>query len=449
MKKLSATKKVFAIVGALIVLISAVGCGGGKGGNTNKNNPTSAVLPKLNITGEKVKFLTWDDAAALSKPDSYWYKVNEIMKKEYGCELEFVYANYADIATKLVTSVLSNQAPDLVKVRGEDFPNHIHKDIIDSPDDMIDWDSALWKDVKEINKSGMYKGKHYLITFEKYCGGVVFYNKEMFDANGLETPWELYKKKQWTWSKMEELAQVLTQDTDRDGIIDIYGFQAHPIRMIPTCGQDFVTLDENGKYVSNIRNANLRKLMDFVYNTGMVGTDCRELSLNGENAFKNDRLAMFWDEYWRIGSFADDYKSGKVEFAPSPKMDGADKYYVQFGGDCAFIAKNAPNKGGAVAYLCAQRFLRTDPECVAKSRKEQMENYGFGEEEMARIDELENGDFEFVTSRSAGVGEWGNVAVWELYNEIGVYENPWNTVLEKYEPILKAEIQTANAMSEE
>ena len=52
--------------------------------------------------------------------------VNEIMKKEYGCELEFVYANYADIATKLVTSVLSNQAPDLVKVRLDDGKGTVH-----------------------------------------------------------------------------------------------------------------------------------------------------------------------------------------------------------------------------------------------------------------------------------------------------------------------------------
>ena len=149
----------------------------------------------MDIKNDKVKYLTWDDASELTNPSSAFYEINELMKEKYGCELEFVYSNYADLATKLVTGVLSNNAPDLVKFKLQDFPNNIYKDLVQDMDDLIDWDSDLWKDLKSINDSYVVGGKHYAIVTDSYAGGVVFYNKEMFEENGVETPLELYNRK--------------------------------------------------------------------------------------------------------------------------------------------------------------------------------------------------------------------------------------------------------------
>lgn len=41
---------------------------------------------------------------------------------------------------------------------------------------------------------------------------VVYYNEDMFEAAGLPTPGELYKKGEWTLDKMLEVAQALTKD---------------------------------------------------------------------------------------------------------------------------------------------------------------------------------------------------------------------------------------------
>ncbi|UFT98687.1 sugar ABC transporter substrate-binding protein [Radiobacillus kanasensis] len=41
---------------------------------------------------------------------------------------------------------------------------------------------------------------------------IVFYNKELFEKHGLETPVELEKKGEWTWETFEEAAKVIAQD---------------------------------------------------------------------------------------------------------------------------------------------------------------------------------------------------------------------------------------------
>ncbi|GIK65720.1 MAG: ABC transporter substrate-binding protein [Chloroflexota bacterium] len=48
---------------------------------------------------------------------------------------------------------------------------------------------------------------------------IVYYNKALFDAAGLE-----YPTSDWTWDTFTELAKALTLDTDGDGEVDQWGF---------------------------------------------------------------------------------------------------------------------------------------------------------------------------------------------------------------------------------
>jgi multiple sugar transport system substrate-binding protein len=48
---------------------------------------------------------------------------------------------------------------------------------------------------------------------------VTYYNKDLFDAAGLE-----YPQPGWTWDDFMEMGTALTQDTDGDGTIDQWGF---------------------------------------------------------------------------------------------------------------------------------------------------------------------------------------------------------------------------------
>ncbi len=439
-----------AVMMSALILVILSGCGP-KGGNPSSVSgggetvSGTTLLPKLNITDKKVEFLTWDDKSELTNPDTGFYEVNELMKRYYGCELEFKYVTYADLATKLATSKLSGQSPDIVKFKAQDFPNNITKDLVQSFDEFIDLNSDLWKDVREVNDSYMVDGKHYNLITKRNNNGVVFYHTDLFEDNGVDTPLELYRQGKWTWSKLEEIAKQLTMDTDRDGIVDIYGWEGHPLYFYPTANLDFVTLADSGTYANNMRSPVLAKAMDFISKTGMSGSNCRALSLDGATRFSKKQTAIFWDENWRISTYADQIKSGEIGIAPTPKMDDADRYYVAGGFESSWIAKGASNPEGAVAYSNILRFMEVDTDTAARLRKKTQDRYGFTEEQMQLLDELQGDAFTQVIPKMLGVGEWGNTYMWEMWNELAVYETPWNTVLEKYYPILDNEIEAANS----
>jgi multiple sugar transport system substrate-binding protein len=71
---------------------------------------------------------------------------------------------------------------------------------------------------------------------------VMFYNKDLFDAAGLE-----YPTADWTWDDFITNAEALTLDTDADGSTDQWGFIAHdwppPHMFIWQAGGDMISED--------------------------------------------------------------------------------------------------------------------------------------------------------------------------------------------------------------
>ncbi|MBT9138837.1 MAG: hypothetical protein DDT31_01414 [Syntrophomonadaceae bacterium] len=56
--------------------------------------------------------------------------------------------------------------------------------------------------------------------------GVLFFNKTMFEREGLPNLYELVENRQWNWDKMIEIAKQATKDLDGDGVIDQWGIGA-------------------------------------------------------------------------------------------------------------------------------------------------------------------------------------------------------------------------------
>ena len=435
-------KQVAAFMCAAAIVIGTAGCGGS--GKSKKVNKTGGgELPSLDITGEEVVWLTWNDKSEPENENSWFYQLNEKLKSTYGCSLTFKRTTYSELPTKLATLVMSDQSPDLVQWRFEDNPNYIYRGLVQSYDSYLDLDSDLWKDVKGINDSYAVGGSHYAMVTSAYNNGVIFYNKTMFNDNAVETPWELYKNGQWTWSKMCDIAKQLTQDTDRDGVTDIYGMQIHPLYFFNTCGKDLVTVGDDGLYVNNLRDSVLASAMSSFMSMGSSGSGCRSDDLDGIAEFADNKLAMLWGERYLISSYAEQYKKGTVGIAPTPKMDGADKYYVYGSLDGYWIAKGAKNPGGAAAVAAVDRYLATDETRLENSRNKMKENYGWEDDDFKAYDELQSEDFTVVITDSKGIGEWGKYQ-WEMWNEVGVYGTSWSSVTEKYYPVLQAEIETAN-----
>ena len=120
------------------------------------------------------------------------------------------------------------------------------------------------------------------------------YNKQMLDEAGLEDPNALYEKGEWTWDKWREYMLALTQDTDGDGVTDVYGYGAAWTVLFTNL------LMSNGTGVAigpteSFSSPEVAEVLDFIYNI------CRDESGKNTSPFY---LRMYQMSYWHLRNTA-------------------------------------------------------------------------------------------------------------------------------------------------
>ena len=444
------------LVAGLLAAVLVTGCNGGESGskapgesgapNTSSSNSAEGVkLPELNITGDTVRYLCWGDKKELSEPTTWAYRINELMKEKYGCSLDYVRTTYEELPSKAAQMVLSGDSPDLIFFKQQDNPNFILNEIVQPVDDYINFEDPFWKDLKPLMDEYAYNGKHYLPVLDVINNGYIYYYKGMFEDAGLQTPLELYRAGDWTWSKFRELAKELTVDKGNDGTIDVYGCTVSALYYYMSCGEDFVKFADDGTITNNMKSPTIAKAMNLLFDMGSTKDGSRNQQANDLELFQNGQVAMMWNEAWVTSALGPKFKDGSVEFAPSPKMDGAEKYFAPGRVSCVWLAKGAANPGGAIAFSVVQRYSDIDPATKSAFRKAEQEQTGFTDEVYALMDEMNSDKFTILPSQMEGVGNWGNDEMFSMFNQLAQWDQPWSTVVETYYPVLQAQIDAMNA----
>jgi hypothetical protein len=133
---------------------------------------------------------------------------------------------------------------------------------------------------------------------------VLGFNKQMLDANNLESPVDLWARNEWTWDKFIEYCIALTQDTTGDGQINQWGY----------CGYFQETFTEllmsNGTYVAKDGAENLSskevgevlQLMFDMYNVHNVAypydLDTSAASSSMRNQYREGNIGFFPITQW-------------------------------------------------------------------------------------------------------------------------------------------------------
>jgi multiple sugar transport system substrate-binding protein len=125
-----------------------------------------------------------------------------------------------DYYAVLLSSLESDQPPDLLQIGDDAVPNFVsHEAIIPLDKCIKDNNLNLTGYLPGLLDPGKESGEQYLLP-KDYSPIGVFYNKKLFDQAGLD-----YPKENWTWEELLATAQKLTQDLDGDGTPDIWGIQ--------------------------------------------------------------------------------------------------------------------------------------------------------------------------------------------------------------------------------
>jgi len=177
------------------------------------------------------------------------------------------------------------------------------------------------------------------------------FNKDIFEREGLPSPYELYENNEWTWDVVEDLAKRATRDTDGDGTIDQWGFSfINPQYMIFANGGTITKFDETGRMIFSMDDEAtieaLRRLNQWQNVDGLTVGDYQMTE------FKQGRVAMAWMPFWQINPKEYEFAHGVLPPPRGPHMDEC--AFPSGVADAFFIPANAANP---LALIALDNFL--------------------------------------------------------------------------------------------
>lgn len=173
----------------------------------------------------------------------------------------------------------------------------------------------------------------------------IVFNKDLMAAEGLDDPYELLARGEWTFEKVTELARKATRDTDGDGIVDQWGLSdIDPKNLVYAYGGAVTRRDENGKVYWSLDEpegiAGLRQWVDW--------RKVDQIADKGENEFSAGQIAMAFLPFYYLGNHISwPFTHGIMPFPKSPYTDGP--VFLPGAADAWFVPANAEYPLGLIA----------------------------------------------------------------------------------------------------
>jgi multiple sugar transport system substrate-binding protein len=197
-------------------------------GACSTSSPDSVVEPNSSDTGssdastssstEPVK-ITVMSFFAIDNPEVEQGVVDAFEAANPDIKVDLQQVPLSDIMSKFKTLIAGNAAPDVMSMN---FDNSYQFGKLGALEPLDPWISKSGVDLNIYYPAivNMFRVDGVLYSMPATFSDVVlYYNKDLFDAAGLE-----YPQRDWTMEDMKTAAMALTQDTNGDGKIDQWGY---------------------------------------------------------------------------------------------------------------------------------------------------------------------------------------------------------------------------------
>ncbi len=281
-------KRILALVSALCLTATAVGCGSSGGSSsgseetvtTHENQVTvedNSVVDSMNTSelSEEDRTIRWMGTYDLNPTATGEATVEYQLFSEKGGKIEWTRVTDSAKFEKLAAAITAQQdVPDIFKYEWMAFPCQVTKNMYQPVDSIVDFDSELWSDVKAGADKFVLGGEHYVAPISYATGVVMMYNADVVVDEGLADPYELWLNGEWNWDTfrevMEDYVGNASGDETRYGVCGWFGPQ-----IVQQTGETMVTYD--GKhFTSNLMSPNIERAETFLYDLtkdGLVWTD--------------------------------------------------------------------------------------------------------------------------------------------------------------------------------
>lgn len=322
------------------------------GSTTTKFDISTAPMPTGTVDGKTLTYFSW---ATLEQSYGKTAKsLPNLFKKEFDITLKGHFSTHDTYWEDLGRLKAAGNSPDLVDLPNWNFyPLPITENLLQPLDSLIDFSNPRWSDTATIRNFNKWNGKIYIPFMSETLQTWFIYNTKMFKDYGLsnQTPRTYYEKNDWTWARMQELANKFVKKDASKEIVQ-WGLTQQTGDLIATTGLELVSGDGKGGYVYNLKDAKIAKMMNMFYDMGAAGTGSLYTG-DAITGFKSGKVAMIITNASTLTvDFNDMRTAGRIDWVPMPKMDASSPYYSQSSFDPGWgIPVGAKNPKSAALFI--------------------------------------------------------------------------------------------------
>jgi multiple sugar transport system substrate-binding protein len=324
------------LVAAMTMMLVVAGCGNANNnevanapannaGQTTAKENEPADEPKVQVDGNiTILYHTAKEqyeetkAANPNAYDAVWETISQF-EEQYGGKVTVIAVPWGDQKSTLISMVNAGDQVDVAQANDQNFPVYPLKKIVQPIDQYLDVNDSFWNSA--VTNTFTFGGKPYAVGTSA-APIVIYYNKTMFNNNGVKTPIEYYNEGNWTWDSFRDVAKQLTMDTDGDGKNDQFGFgwwDAGFALFVGSNGKTVVSYNEDGSITANYDSENVKEALQFAQDA-LLKDKYIDNEKEGDyfiGEFKNGKQAMT-AEYGLAGFnvFKSDYE---IDFVPVPQ----------------------------------------------------------------------------------------------------------------------------------
>lgn len=432
MKKTS--RKILAGVLAAASLASLAACkSDGSGGGSVETTTTTA---KTEWTGDNIEVTFADDAVDteldIQGKTLKWmgfYDLNPtndaperstelaLFEDTYGAKIEYVPTTNGTRFDDLATAILGGTPPDIFIYEWRAFPYDIVKGQYQSIDSVVDWDDPMWSSVKKEADMFVWKGEHYIapLGYAFNDSQVLMYNATMFEEEGLDDPYELYKEGKWDWSAFTgAMDTYVGQGSDRYGIC---GWWANAF--VYTAGDTLITYD-GSKFTNNLYSAKVERAQHVIEE--ICAKNLIKRGWFTGDVFNNGGDTLFYSMgTWAYNDVALKYPDDVIQIVPFPKDPEQDINFVANKIHAYMWVKGSENADCVKAWFNVNRLVNYDEQYKDVTKQKFLANSAGWTDEMYDIvmDFYDSSKFTFAYDYGFGISQYmGDEVMNVLYQGI-------------------------------
>ena len=307
-------KKILSAALGLVMILSSVltGCGGSGTKESPEQQTASSAEKQTDGTVQNtensgaathLKWAVWDISLI-----TYWNDLADAyMEKNPDVEIELVDFGSTDYSNVLATE-LSGSGTDFDIVTIKDTPSYatlVEKNVLDSLDSYIEKDGVDLAKFNGVTDQILVNDSLYMLPFRSDIW-VIFYNKDVFDAKGLD-----YPSNDMTFEEYDALARAIADDSFGS---EVYGSHYHTwnsaVQLFGILDGKHSVLDKNYDFMIPYYNMVLAQEDDGIC---MKYPDIKTEGLHYSAAFTSGNIAMMNMGSWFVTTLINNLKSGEFD----------------------------------------------------------------------------------------------------------------------------------------